>query len=60
MAKARTRKPKRRTITVAEFHRDKRGALAAARMPGGVFVVDADGNTRFHMTIPHTELPESP
>jgi hypothetical protein len=33
-------------------------AIAAARKPGGVLVVDGHGNTRFHMSIPHTALPE--
>ena len=59
MAKTRTRKPKLRTITIDQFDRDMLGALAAARKPGGVVVVDAHGNVRFRMTIPHTALPES-
>jgi len=59
MARARTRKPKQRTITIEQFDRDMLAALAAARKPGGVVIIDADGNVRFRMSIPHTELPES-
>ena len=59
MAKARTRRTKQRRITIDQFDRDMSGAIAAARKPGGVLVVDAEGNTRFHMSIPHTALPES-
>jgi hypothetical protein len=58
MAKARTRRSKHRTITVDQFDRDILGALAAARKPGGVVVVDDDGEERFRMTIPQTALPE--
>jgi hypothetical protein len=59
MAKARARRTKPRRITIDEFDRDLPRAIAAARKPGGVLVVDGDGNTRFHMKIPHTALPES-
>jgi len=59
MAKSRTRRPKPRRITIDEFDRDLPRAIAAARKPGGVLVVDAEGNTRFHMKIPHTTLAES-
>jgi len=46
-------------MTIDEFDRDLPRALAAARKPGGVLVVDADGKTRFHMSIPHTTLREA-
>ena len=59
MAKARARRPKQRTITIEQFDHDVLGALAAARKPGGVVIVDGDGNVRFRMNIPHTALPES-
>ena len=59
MVKAKARRPKQRTITIGQFDRDVLGALAAARKPGGVVVVDDDGNVRFRMSIPHTALPES-
>jgi hypothetical protein len=59
MTKARTTRAKPRRITIDEFDRDLPRALAAARKPGGVRVVDAEGNTRFHMSIPHTTLRES-
>lgn len=59
MAKARTRRPKQRRITIEQYDRDLSAALAAARKPGGVLVVDADGKLRFHMVIPHADLPES-
>ena len=58
MAKARTRRAQPRRITIEEFDRDLSRAIAAARKPGGVLVVDAEGNTRFHMSIPHTSLPD--
>ena len=57
MAKARKRQPKRRQITIEEFDRYPSRAIAAARKPGGVRVVDAHGKLRFHMTIPHADLP---
>src|SRR6185437_10828024 len=56
MTKARATRAKPRRMTIDEFDRDLPRALAAARQPGGVLVVDADGNTRFHMSIPHTTL----
>lgn len=57
MAKVRTRKPRLRTITIDQFDRDMLGALAAARKPGGVVVVDAKGNVRFRMsTAPPNHL----
>jgi hypothetical protein len=59
MAKVRTRTAKPRRLTIDEFDRDLPRAIAAARKPGGLLVVDADGNTRFLMKIPHTALPES-
>ena len=59
MTKARTRPSKPRRITIDEFDRDLPRAIAAARKPGGVLVVDADGNTRFLMKIPHPALHES-
>jgi hypothetical protein len=39
-----------------EFDRDLPRVLVAARKAGGVVVVDADGNTRFHLSIPHVAL----
>ena len=59
MAKARTRRAKQRRVTLDEFDRDLPGVLVAARKAGGVVVVDADGNTRFRLSIPHVALPES-
>jgi hypothetical protein len=59
MAKARTRRAKQRRVTLDEFDRDLPRVLVAARKAGGVVVVDADGNTRFHLSIPHAALPES-
>jgi len=51
---------KRRTITIEEFDRDRSKAIAAARKPGGVRVVDADGRLRFFMIIPQTTISEFP
>jgi len=59
MAKPPTRRAKPRRVTLDEFDRDLPRVLVAARKPGGVVVVDADGNTRFHLSIPHAALPES-
>lgn len=59
MAKTQTKKAKQRQVTLDEFDRDLPSVLVAARKPGGVVVVDADGITRFHLSIPHTALPES-
>ncbi|MBA3396157.1 MAG: hypothetical protein H0T89_26240 [Deltaproteobacteria bacterium] len=47
MAKARTSRTKQRRVTLDEFDHDLPRVLAAARKPGGVVVVDAEGNTRF-------------
>ncbi len=58
MPKARTPK-KPRTMTIDEFDRDLPRVLAAARKVGGVAIVDSDGSLRFHVSIPHTALPES-
>jgi hypothetical protein len=49
---------KRRTITIEEFDRDMSKAIAAARKPGGVDVVDSTGKLRFYMVIPRGTLPE--
>jgi hypothetical protein len=49
---------KRRTITIEEFDRDRSKAIAAARKPGGVDVVDSTGKLRFYMVIPRGTLPE--
>jgi hypothetical protein len=61
--KATTPKPprrprKRRTITIEEFDRDRSKAIAAARKPGGVYVVDSEGKLRFYMVIPHDTIPD--
>jgi len=52
------RSRKRRTITIEEFDRDRSKAIAAARKPGGVDVVDSTGKLRFYMVIPRGTLPE--
>jgi hypothetical protein len=60
MAKTQTKRstaPRRATLD--DFDRDLPRVLSAARKAGGVRVVDADGNTRFHMSIPHVALPDS-
>jgi hypothetical protein len=49
---------KRRTITIEEFDRDRSKAIAAARKPGGVHVVDSTGKLRFYMVIPHDTIPD--
>jgi hypothetical protein len=57
MVKPRTKPPTvLRQVTLDEFDRDLSRALSAARKAGGVRVVDADGNTRFHMSIPRVAL----
>jgi hypothetical protein len=56
--KIRRRLSKRRTITIEEFDRDRALAIAAARKPGGVDVVDSTGKLRFYMVIPRGTLPE--
>ena len=50
---------KRRTITIEEFDRDRSKAIAAARKPGGVYVVDSAGKLRFYMVIPHDTIPDA-
>jgi hypothetical protein len=59
-ATQKSRRPlsRRRTITIEEFDRDMSKAIAAARKPGGVDVVDSTGKLRFHMVIPQGSLPE--
>ena len=57
--KIRRRLPKRRTITIEEFDRDRARAIAAARKPGGVYVVDSEGKLRFYMVIPHDTIPDA-
>lgn len=57
--KTRRRPPKRRTITIEEFDRDRAQAIAAARKPGGVYVVDSEGKLRFYMVIPHDTIPDA-
>jgi hypothetical protein len=55
------RKPttkKRRTLTSEQFHHDHRAGIAAAKKPGGVDVVNADGSLLCHVSIPHAALPE--
>ena len=52
------RRQKRRTITIEEFDRDRSAAIAAARKPGGVDVVDSTGKLRFYSVIPRGTLPE--
>jgi len=59
MAKARKKQPKRRQITIEEFDRNRARAIAAARKPGGVYVVDSEGKLRFHMVIPHDTIPDT-
>jgi len=44
-------------MTLEEFDRDYARVVAAARKPGGLLVVDNDGNTRFRLTIPCYALP---
>jgi len=60
MAKARKKQPKRREITIEEFDRDRARAIAEARKPGGVVVVDAHGHRQFFMIIPQTTISEFP
>lgn len=60
MSKARKQRSKRRQITIEEFDRDISRAIAAARKPGGVDVVDAKGKLRFFMIIPQTTISEFP
>ncbi len=58
MAKAKkTRQPKPRRMTLEEFDRDHKRVRALARKPGGLLVVDNEGNVRFHMVIWHDKLP---
>lgn len=44
-------------MTVAEFDRDHKRAAALARKPGGVLVVDEDGNVQFRLSIPCYAIP---
>lgn len=44
-------------MTLEQFDRDHKRAIAAARKPGGLLVVDNDGNVRFRMTIPCYAIP---
>jgi hypothetical protein len=44
-------------MTLEQFDRDLKRAANAARKPGGLLVVDNDGNVQFHMVIPHDTLP---
>jgi hypothetical protein len=60
MTKARKKQPKRRQITIEQFDCDISCAIAAARKPGGVDVVDAAGKLRFFMIIPQTTISEFP
>jgi hypothetical protein len=53
------RKPttnKRRTLTSEQFHHDYRAVIAAAKKPGGVDIVNADGSVLCHVWIPHAAL----
>jgi len=60
MLKTRKRKPRPQQMTVEQFDRDRKKAIAAARKPGGLLVVDSDGKVRFHMSIPCEPLPADP
>jgi hypothetical protein len=57
MAKKPTTKM-RRTLTAEQFHNDRRAVIAAAKKPGGVDVINADGSVLCHVSIPHAALPE--
>lgn len=57
MLKTRKRKPRPRRMTLEQFDRDRKRAIAAARKPGGLLVVDSDGNVRFRMAIPCYAIP---
>jgi hypothetical protein len=59
MMKTRKKQPKQRQITIEEFDRDMPRAMAAARKPGGVLVVDAHGKLRFHLIVPQGVAPET-
>jgi hypothetical protein len=56
MAKKPSRR-KPRTMTLEQFHRDRRGLIAAAKKAGGVDVINPDGSVRLHVSIP-AALPE--
>jgi hypothetical protein len=45
-------------MTIEEFDRDRARAIAAARKPGGLHVVDSEGKHRFFMIIPQGTLQE--
>jgi len=60
MTTTRKRQRKRYQITFEEFKRDRSRAIALARKPGGLRVVDNDGKLRFFIIIPQTTISEFP
>jgi hypothetical protein len=57
MAKVRKRKPRPRRMTLEQFDSDHKRVIALARKPGGLLVVDSEGNVRFRLTIPCYAIP---
>ncbi len=44
-------------MTLEEFDRDHKRVIALARKPGGLLVVDSEGNLRFRISMPCYPIP---
>lgn len=60
MTTKRKRQATRHEMTFDEFKRNSSRSIALARKPGGLRVVDNDGNLEFFFIIPQTTISEFP